>query len=356
MPKEQYRETDFGRKISHVTFNVDSASDIQQAAHIRVITKNLYAQDGQRVPAAYGVLDRRMGTNQKNANCDTCGLGLAECVGHYGYIELALPVFHVGYFRSIITILQSICKECSKVMLQENVKRSFRRKFMNPELSYLHKKALRAAVLKKAKTCTKCPYCESLNGIVKKSSAGILKIIHDKYRNKKPTDPLVQKVLHEFHEAKESNKELAAMINSGLIIENEDDLTMKQSEILLINDVIARHIASGGKTELVQEDWDYLQLHVALYINSELSGIPLAMQPKKPGRGLVQRLKGKQGRFRGNLSGKRVDFSSRTVISPDPNLQIQEWLRRLVRSGPDHHPGANYVQQRGLPHKKFLKF
>ena len=39
-------------------------------------------------------------------------------------------------------------------------------------------------------------------------------------------------------------------------------------------------------------------------------------------RGFVQRLKGKQGRFRGNLSGKRVDFSGRTVISPDPNLRV----------------------------------
>jgi DNA-directed RNA polymerase III subunit RPC1 len=38
----------------------------------------------------------------------------------------------------------------------------------------------------------------------------------------------------------------------------------------------------------------------------------------------VQRLKGKQGRFRGNLSGKRVDFSARTVISPDPNLAIHQ--------------------------------
>lgn len=53
---------------------------------------------------------------------------------------------------------------------------------------------------------------------------------------------------------------------------------MKQSEILLINHVISRHMASGGKTELVQEDWDYLQLHVALYVNSELSGIPMSMQ------------------------------------------------------------------------------
>lgn len=99
---------------------------------------------------------------------------------------------------------------------------------------------------------------------------------------------------------------------------------MKQSEILLINDVIAKHMNSGGKIELIQEDWDFLQLHCALYFNSEVSGVPLNMLPKKATRGIVQRLKGKQGRFRGNLSGKRVDFSARTVISPDPNLMIQQ--------------------------------
>lgn len=108
---------------------------------------------------------------------------------------------------------------CAKVMLPEPLKKSYRRKFLNPELMYLTKKNLRAAVLKKAKTCTKCPSCEALNGIVKKSSAGILKIIHDKYRTKKPTDAVVKNVLKEFHEAKEANKEVATMINSGLVIE-----------------------------------------------------------------------------------------------------------------------------------------
>ncbi len=118
---------------------------------------------------------------------------------------------------------------------------------------------------------------------------------------------------------------------------------------------------TGAKTQMIMEDWDFLQLQCALYINSELSGIPLNMAPKKWTRGFVQRLKGKQGivyiilqpgrfsvcqcrkqsihfelqidlfihcknsgRFRGNLSGKRVDFSGRTVISPDPNLRIDE--------------------------------
>jgi DNA-directed RNA polymerase III subunit RPC1 len=89
-------------------------------------------------------------------------------------------------------------------------------------------------------------------------------------------------------------------------------------------------------------------------------------------RGLCQRLKGKQGRFRGNLSGKRVDFSGRTVISPDPNLRIEqvgvpvlvakvmtfpervnryniEKLRKCVLNGPEKHPGANMVRTESFP-------
>jgi len=113
-----------------------------------------------------------------------------------------------------------------------------------------------------------------------------------------------------------------------------------------------------------------------MYVNSELPGVP-SQVGQKPIRGFVQRLKGKQGRFRGNLSGKRVDFSARTVISPDPNLRIDEvavpervakiltypervtshnihGLKQAVKNGPDVHPGANFVT-RGET-KKFLRF
>ena len=114
---------------SHVMFGMASAEEIQQEAHIRVVSKNLYAQG--REPVSYGVLDRRMvfkrfnirhpndchnnkfifqGVSQKDATCTTCNQGLNECVGHFGYLDLALPVFHVGHFRATIQILQSICK------------------------------------------------------------------------------------------------------------------------------------------------------------------------------------------------------------------------------------------------------
>ena len=81
----------------------------------------------------------------------------------------------------------------------------------------------------------------------------------------------------------------------------------------------------GGTLKMLVEQWDHMQVELAQYINSDLPGLPPGMKMNyKPIYGLCQRLKGKQGRFRGNLSGKRVDFSARTVISPDPNLKVTE--------------------------------
>ncbi|RCN27659.1 hypothetical protein ANCCAN_26606, partial [Ancylostoma caninum] len=159
----------------------------------------------------------------------------------------------------------------------------------------------------------------------------------------------------------------------------EDDITMKLSEIILINEVLQRHKKDGAPVKTVTETWDHLQIQVALYFNSELSGLPPELQPKKAMRGFTQRLKGKQGRFRGNLSGKRVDFSGRTVISPDPNLRIDEVgvpvyialtltfpevvnnynierMKKLIMNGSDIHPGANYVIDRVTGTKRLLKY
>ena len=126
-------------------------------------------------------------------------------------------------------------------------------------------------------------------------------------------------------------------------------------------------ITSGQPTNKLLEQWSKLQWTTALYLNSEAPGVPFDMLRNKPSRGMSQRVKGKHGRFRQNLSGKRVDFTGRTVISPDPNCAIDEVmvpvlmaktltypdrvnryniekLRKLILSGPDVHPGANFVE------------
>ncbi len=108
-------------------------------------------------------------------------------------------------------------------------------------------------------------------------------------------------------------------------IRSEDDLTHKLVDIIRINQRLKENMEAGAPTLIIQDLSELLQYHVTTYFNNEASGIPPARH--RSGRALKtlsQRLKGKEGRFRSNLSGKRVDFSARTVISPDPNLDINE--------------------------------
>ncbi len=103
-------------------------------------------------------------------------------------------------------------------------------------------------------------------------------------------------------------------------IRSEDDLTHKIVDILRVNQRVREAKESGTPHLIVQDLVDLLHYHVTTYFDNEVSGIPQAHHRSgRPLKTLSQRLKGKEGRFRGSLSGKRVDFSSRTVISPDPS-------------------------------------
>ncbi|GJE83969.1 beta and beta-prime subunits of DNA dependent RNA-polymerase [Phanerochaete sordida] len=415
--------------IKKLQFSIFNNQDTVKLAEFEVTHRDLYTPT-DRLPVKNGVLDRRLGTTEKSAFCETCGLNSVDCVGHYAYIKLAVPVFHIGYFKHCISILQCICKSCARVLLEEPDRRSYLKRFRRPNMENIHRQALIKAVNTLARKTVYCPYCASTNGAVKK--AGALKIIHDKFRAKKTADEM-EKWKKTFSAAIEAQKDLAMYVNRAVHEElnplkvldlfkrmsdedcellglrpefarpeeyiwqyisvppvairpsvaqdgasNEDDLTVKLTEIVFTNALIKQGLAKGAPTAQFMEQWDFLQLSIAMYINSELPGVPSQMG-QKPIRGFCQRLKGKQGRFRGNLSGKRVDFSGRTVISPDPNLRIDEvavpervakiltypervtqhnidMLKKAVRNGCDVHPGANYVTAGSSGFKKFLKF
>jgi DNA-directed RNA polymerase III subunit RPC1 len=237
-------------------------------------------------------------------------------------------------------------------------------------------------VVDKCKKQRDCPYCGASNGTVKKiTGAPTLKIVHEMYKGKHNEDAL-EDLMDSMQIAMDSNKELAAVLTGtttpfddllptkvlelfkripdddcevmwldpligrpeNLILQNllvppvpirpsvamdvgggsnEDDLTVKLQEILDVNVALELALTKGPHTRTIMEEWDFLQLQVAQYINGETPGLQRPIGAK-PMRGLCQRLKGKQGRFRGNLSGKRVDFSARTVISPDPNLNVNQ--------------------------------
>ncbi|MFH4974741.1 hypothetical protein AB6A40_001450 [Gnathostoma spinigerum] len=431
MPKEQFREADLARKVGAVQFSAGDAETMRQVAHTLIFNNKLYDEcPGRWIPAPYGPLDPRLGTCQKNINCQTCDQNLTDCVGHFGYIDLALPVFHVGFFRLTIQMLQCVCKNCSSVLLAKEQKETFLRQAANPNLDYLRRKALHKKIVAACKRNTICNECGHKNGVVKKAVGAVLKIAHgdpvpaDKIssyisacQDNKELQSLIpktkfcllnpQEVLNIFDKVKVEDIPLLMVRHAGVrkhpsdvlltrmpvppccirpsVVSEvksgttEDDLTMKLSEIMLINDVIRKHKQDGAPIKTLNEAWDHLQVQCALYVNSELNGLPPDMQPKKPMRGITQRLKGKQGRFRGNLSGKRVDFSGRTVISPDPNLRIDqvgvpvhvakiltfpeivndaniERMKRLVRNGDSKHPGANHVIERKTGNKRFLRY
>ncbi|KAG9538184.1 beta and beta-prime subunits of DNA dependent RNA-polymerase, partial [Aureobasidium melanogenum] len=145
-----------------------------------------------------------------------------------------------------------------------------------------------------------------------------------------------------------------------------DDITNKLGDIIQINTLLSAGLKSGQPVMKIVDMWEFLQVQIAMYIDGNLPGLGRDSAYGKALRGFCQRLKGKQGRFRGNLSGKRVDFSGRTVISPDPNLSIEEVavpskvatnmtypervtryniekLRACVLRGKKKHPGANFV-------------
>ncbi|KAI8459810.1 DNA-directed RNA polymerase III subunit C1 [Phakopsora pachyrhizi] len=430
------------QKIKHIQFSVLSTQEIVALSEYESTQRDLYSISGAaghgglaipgapepmvKMPAKGGVLDSRLGTSDKSGTCGTCNSKMADCVGHYSYIKLVLPVFHIGYFRAVIQMLQDICKTCARVLLSEEDRRLYLQRFRRPNLENLQRQHYAKQVNTACRKVLTCPYCGATNGTVKK--VGALRIIHEKFRAKKKADELASfrdsflnaiketreiaphlhkaqedmnplRVLNLFKRVTPSDCELLGLdpevgrpeeyiwqyihvppvcIRPSVTQEaatNEDDVTVKLTEIIFTNTLLKTGLVKGVPTQNIMEQWEFMQLSVAMYINAELPGVPSQMA------------KGKTGRFRGNLSGKRVDFSGRTVIGPDPNLSITEVavpdrvakiltypervtahnierLKQCVRNGPDVHPGANYLVAAGLqgapgvvaPFKRSLRF
>ncbi|TGZ83978.1 beta and beta-prime subunits of DNA dependent RNA-polymerase [Ascodesmis nigricans] len=423
------------KRIKNVQFGIMSPQDVVKQGVIEVATRELYEIDGGRAPKKNGALDSRMGTSSKSGKCETCGEGLQNCNGHFGHVKLALPAFHIGYFKAITTMLQNICKHCSRVLLDENQRRQYLKMLRTPGIDNLRRNGICKKVNEQCKKTKMCFYCGAINGVVKKS--GPLKISHDKFRAFNSSTaakkvPPEEKVAFDksFQEAKRTNADLDKHVKKAMddlnplkvlnlfkqispedcellgmnpsegrpemfiwqyvpappvcirpsvqqdSASNEDDLTVKLTEIIFMSSLIRTSLSQGKPIQNLMEQWDYMQAQIAMYIDSSQPSIQRSFADIKPIRGFCQRLKGKQGRFRGNLSGKRVDFSGRTVISPDPNLSIEqvavpilvaknltypervsryniEKLKNLVRNGTEVWPGANYIIKTGF--KQWLK-
>ena len=115
------------QRISKLSFGILSGQDVINAAELEITNKALFVLP-TRTPAKSGVLDRRMGTSRRGEICETCGKITRLCPGHFGYIELEMPCFHIGYFKHVVHILQCVYKTCSRVLLSEEDQEVHRQK------------------------------------------------------------------------------------------------------------------------------------------------------------------------------------------------------------------------------------
>ena len=353
---------------------------------------NTRSFDDDGMPSERGLNDQRMGIIHKeshNKKCKTCNCNYKDCPGHFGYIKLIKPVFHFYFIKEIIQILKCICKNCSKLLLNiedyERIKKIKNKNRKRNEIKNL---------VKSKKLLKICEYCQSEQNNYKKNGLKIFEIYEKNAKKEIELKP--EEIYNIFKNiSKDDLTILGFDPNSGpecMIIKNllvcppaarpsvpyksclrsEDDLTKQYNEILKINKKLEEQINKKSKETTINDLFEQLQISVATLFNNSLSIGKSLTDDYKPIKCLFSRINGKEGIVREYLMGKRVNFSARSVISPDPNLQVDEIgipqsiamnltiqeeyvdlrkqrkLIQLFTNGPNEYPGANFVIRNGM--------
>ncbi|MEM4500448.1 MAG: DNA-directed RNA polymerase subunit A' [Candidatus Woesearchaeota archaeon] len=365
-------------KVNKIEFGILDPTTVSKMSFAKINKIDIYDEEGY--PIEGGIMDPRLGTVEPGIRCRVCGGNIGECPGHFGHLELVKPVIHPHYSKLIHFLLQVTCRKCSRLLIEKEKLEEIKKKKVSwSEILRLISK--------------KCPYCK-----VEQKEIKFIKP-YSFVEGSKTLNPIevrerLEKIIDEDLKILgiKARPEWLVItilpippvtIRPSITLEtgerSEDDLTHKLVEIVRINDRFRENIELGAPEFLLNDLWELLQYHIATYIDNELTGIPPARH--RSGRvlkTLTQRLKTKEGRFRGNLLGKRVNFSARTVISPDPRIKVDEVgvplviareltipvkvtetnveeLRKYVLNGPNVWPGANYIIKPDGRRKKILE-
>ncbi|UPV76180.1 DNA-directed RNA polymerase subunit A' [Halorussus limi] len=445
------------KEIGEISFGLMDPEEYREMSATKIITADTYDDDG--FPIDMGLMDPRLGVIDPGLECKTCGKHSGSCNGHFGHIELAAPVIHVGFTKLIRRLLRGTCRNCSRLLLTDEEKEKYESKLtrtreLGNDLTDVTKAAIREARKK-----DRCPYCgevqydinhekpttyyevqqvltseyseqiasamqgdeeedrepvapQELADLTDIDLSRINDIMSGEFRPREDDRKAIEKALDIDLTEEDMNKLMPSDIRDwfedipdedvetlginsersrpewmiltvlpvppvtarpSITLDNgqrsEDDLTHKLVDIIRINQRFMENREAGAPQLIIEDLWELLQYHVTTFMDNEISGTPPARHRSgRPLKTLSQRLKGKEGRFRGSLSGKRVNFSARTVISPDPTLSLnevgvpervaremtqtmnvternKEEARRYVANGPEGHPGANYVKR-----------
>ncbi|XP_014262669.1 DNA-directed RNA polymerase II subunit RPB1 [Cimex lectularius] len=402
------------RQVKRVQFGILSPDEIRRMSVTEGGIRYPETMEGGR-PKLGGLMDPRQGVIDRLSRCQTCAGNMSECPGHFGHIDLAKPVFHIGFITKTIKILRCVCFYCSKLLVSPS----------HPKIKEIVMKSKgqpRKRLTFVYDLCKGKNICEGGDEM----DIGKENMDESAQSNRKPGhggcgryQPNLRRtgldVTAEWKHVNEDAQEKKIALSAERVWEilkhitdeecfilgmdpkyarpdwmivtvlpvpplsvrpavvmygsarNQDDLTHKLADIIKCNNELQRNEQSGAATHVLAENIKMLQFHVATLVDNDMPGLPRAMQKSgKPLKAIKARLKGKEGRIRGNLMGKRVDFSARTVITPDPNLRIDQVgvprsiaqnmtfpeivtpfnvdkMLNLVQRGNTTYPGAKYI-------------
>ena len=375
------------KDVSQIKFYLKTTEEIRKTSVCEITEIDLYERNE---PKKGSLMDTRMGPNNKDICCQTCKNDINICPGHFGHIELAVPVYNVLYINYIKKLLEVTCCYCSNLLINYNDK-NFIEKLKQKQKNQKFKMIQNFNKNNKIKICYNC---SRIQPKYQKNGIGLNQIFSIEENNKQKElkkNLSAKNVLKIFKNIKNTDIELLGLnidfsrpealifevlpvpppcirpsVKYSTNMRSEDDLIFKYLDILKANHNIINKIKKNSNKHI--DDYiEYLQYHVATLIDNNIKSVSQSQHRSgRPLKCLKDRIKGKEARIRGNLLGKRVDFSARTVVGPDPSISIHELgvpyivckkitipetvnkyniekLQKNVNNGPNKYPGANYI-------------
>ena len=384
MPAGFNQATSDIESIVGVQFSILSPDEIERSSVVEITTQTTH--EGNE-PKIGGLFDPRMGVLDNGKVCRTCGQTNHGCPGHFGHYRLTRPVYYIQFHPMIMSVLKCICIRCSKLRIDKELHKDL----LNRKGEIRWKEVL--TLSSNIKRCGQ----ESEDGCGapqpdKFTREGIARIVAH-YQELKQQQPLEVEYVHRlFRRISDEDVDFMGLnrywcrpdwmictvlripppqVRPSVVQDNnqrsEDDLTHKLFDIIKNDKTLQLKIENNANKNVIDEMTNVVQYHVATLVDNEIPGVaPSAQRSGRPLKSIQQRLGGKEGRIRYNIQGKRVEYSARSVITPDPNLSVAEIgvpmeiamnltspdrvtpynldkLYKLVQNGADKWPGAKTI-------------
>ena len=319
------------REVSAIQFGLLNDDDVLKMSVCEVTNPKLAV-------GANTVYDERMGSIERGIKCPTCKQSSETCMGHFGHVALNESILNPLFYKDIRDFMCCFCVICHRCLVMK---------------SQVGMRGLNASVLRaqlKTRKIKECSYCESVQPDFRyiQSDNEIVVVYKDSTTGKKTTLPItVAEARTLFHKVMDEDLMMLGYdpVHAhprGFVMSVfpvippcarpsafadekfcDDDLTNQIVEIVKINASLAKENANAGssseskRAKLISS----LKFRISTFYNNSANKAK-TNGGSRPVKGLKERLIGKSGQIRGSLSGKRVNQSARTVISPDPTLRM----------------------------------